>query len=101
MTLDDAIVFLEDATESHPNNLDRDLLSLVHQYGFERVCRLVIGRFQKASGMNPDVLRTIVHSERELRARPVIASVDFGQTDPSSRFPSRTGPPDCGSSAST
>jgi muramoyltetrapeptide carboxypeptidase LdcA involved in peptidoglycan recycling len=60
----------------------------MHQPGFERVRGLVIGRFQKASGMTPDVLRLIVQSKRELRAVPVIAGVDFGHTDPRSRFPS-------------
>jgi muramoyltetrapeptide carboxypeptidase LdcA involved in peptidoglycan recycling len=83
----DAIVFLEDDAESHPGTFDRDLQSLIHQYGFERVRGLVIGRFQKASGMTPDLLRTIVQSKRELRAVPVIASVDFGHTDPKVTFP--------------
>jgi muramoyltetrapeptide carboxypeptidase len=83
----DAIVFLEDDAESHPGTFDRDLQSLIHQYGFERVRGLVIGRFQKASGMTPDLLRTIVQSKCELRAVPVIASVDFGHTDPKVTFP--------------
>jgi muramoyltetrapeptide carboxypeptidase len=83
----DAIVFIEDDAESNPGTFDRDLMSLIHQPGFERVRGLVIGRFQRASGMTPDLLRTIVHSKRELRAVPVIAGVDFGHTDPKITFP--------------
>jgi muramoyltetrapeptide carboxypeptidase len=83
----DAIVFVEDDAESHPGTFDRDLQSLLHQPGFERVRGLVIGRFQKASGMTPDLLRRIVRSKRELRAIPVIAGVDFGHTDPKIAFP--------------
>lgn len=83
----DAIVFLEDDTASNPATFDRDLQSLTQQAGFERVRGLLIGRFQKASGMTPDLLRTIVQSKRELRAVPVIAGVDFGHTDPKITFP--------------
>ena len=85
--LADAILFLQDDAASDPGTFDRDLQSLMHQPGFERVRGLVIGRFQKASGMTPDVLRLIVQSKRELRAVPVIAGVDFGHTDPKITFP--------------
>ena len=83
----DAIMFLEDDFESSPATFDRDLQSLIHQPGFAQVRGLVIGRFQRASGMTPDLLRAIVHSKRELRSVPVIASADFGHTDPKITFP--------------
>jgi muramoyltetrapeptide carboxypeptidase LdcA involved in peptidoglycan recycling len=83
----DAILFLEDDFESRPATFDRDLQSLIHQPGFERVRGLVIGRFQRASGMTLDLLRAIVQSKRELRSVPVIANVDFGHTDPKITFP--------------
>lgn len=82
-----AILFLEDDAESQPHTFDRDLQSLIHQPGFERVRGLVIGRFQRASHMTPNLLRTIIETKRELRALPVIAGVDFGHTDPKITFP--------------
>jgi muramoyltetrapeptide carboxypeptidase len=82
-----AIVFLEDDAESQPHTFDRNLQSLIHQPGFEHVRGLVIGRFQKATGMTPDVLRTIIETKRELRALPIIAGVDFGHTDPKITLP--------------
>jgi muramoyltetrapeptide carboxypeptidase len=85
--LADSILFVEDDAESHPATFDRDLQSLLHQPGFERVRGMLIGRFQKASGMTPELLRTIVQSKRELRSIPVIAGVDFGHTDPKITFP--------------
>lgn len=81
------IVFVEDDAESRPGTFDRDLQSLLHQPDFEQVRGLVIGRFQKASGMTPELVREIVQSKRELRAIPVIASADFGHTDPKFTFP--------------
>jgi muramoyltetrapeptide carboxypeptidase LdcA involved in peptidoglycan recycling len=82
-----AIVLLEDDAESNPRTFDRDLQSLIHQPGFEHVRGLLIGRFQNASGMTPELLRTIIETKRELRALPVIASVDFGHTDPKLTLP--------------
>jgi len=85
--LADTILFVEDDAESDPATFDRDLQSLAHQPGFERARGMVIGRFQKASGMTPELLRAIVQSKRELRSLPVIAGADFGHTDPKITFP--------------
>jgi muramoyltetrapeptide carboxypeptidase LdcA involved in peptidoglycan recycling len=82
-----AILFLEDDDASDAATFDRDLQSLIHQPGFEHVRGLVIGRFQNASGVTPELLRMIVESKRELRSIPVIADVDFGHTDPKVTFP--------------
>ena len=85
--LTDAVLFIEDDSESLPHTFDRDLQSLTHQPGFERVRGLAIGRFQKASQMTPDLLRAIIATKRELRSLPIIADVDFGHTDPKITFP--------------
>jgi muramoyltetrapeptide carboxypeptidase LdcA involved in peptidoglycan recycling len=82
-----AILFLEDDEESQPHTFDRDLQSLIHQPGFEGVGGLAIGRFQRASQMTPDLLRTIISTKRELRTLPIIAGIDFGHTDPKVTFP--------------
>jgi muramoyltetrapeptide carboxypeptidase LdcA involved in peptidoglycan recycling len=52
-----------------------------------KVKGLVIGRFQKASGMSIELLSKIVNTKRELDGMPVICDVDFGYTTPQATFP--------------
>ena len=82
-----SILFLEDDYESLPHTLDRDLQSLIHLPGFERIKGLIIGRFQKASKMTKEKLRNIIKTKKELDRLPVIGEVDFGHTDPKVTFP--------------
>ncbi|WP_226576614.1 S66 peptidase family protein [Halobacillus litoralis] len=85
--LEESILFLEDDMLSNPPTFDRDLQSLIHQKGFEKVNGIVIGRFQKASQMDTNTLKAIIHSKKELDRIPVIADVDFGHTTPRFTFP--------------
>ena len=85
--LKNSIVFIEDDSESKPQNFDRDLQSLIMQEGFEKVQGLVIGRFQKASKMTREKLIRIIKTKKELKDIPVIADVDFGHTTPMITFP--------------
>jgi muramoyltetrapeptide carboxypeptidase len=64
-----------------------DLVSLLQQPAFGGVTGLVIGRFQRETGMTRDLLAQIVGSKPELARLPVIANVDFGHTTPSMTFP--------------
>jgi len=86
-SLVDSILLLEDDDESKASTFDRDLQSLIHQPGFEKVKGLVIGRFQRESEMEPEKLGNIVRSKRELSKLPVIANADFGHTTPQFTFP--------------
>lgn len=86
-SLDGSILFIEDDSESKPHHFDRDLQSLIHLPEFAGVRGLAIGRFQKESGVNFDLLRKIVKSKKQLDKIPVIANVDFGHTDPKITFP--------------
>jgi len=83
----DSILFLEDDEESKPHAFDRDLQSLIHLPEFGGVRGIVIGRFQKASGMTDAKLKKIIETKSELKDIPVIANVDFGHTDPKITFP--------------
>ncbi|GAA5344631.1 S66 family peptidase [Planifilum fimeticola] len=85
--LADAILFLEDDGEVHPELFDRYLQSLLQQPGFDRVKGLVIGRFQRDSRMSRDVLASIIRSKPELTRIPVVADLDFGHTTPIFTFP--------------
>lgn len=86
-SLTDSILFLEDDYESLPHTFDRDLQSLIHLPDFKDIKGIVIGRFQKKSRMNNDLLRKMIKSKKELDEIPVIANADFGHTDPKITFP--------------
>ena len=86
----DSILFLEDCVESKDVfvvNFDRDLQSIIHQPGFEKVKGMVIGRFENSSGMTKEKLIKIIKTKKELDRIPVIAGVDFGHTFPMITFP--------------
>ncbi len=85
--LEGTILLLECDEETKPEHLDRELQSLIFQPGFEGVRGLVIGRFQRASRMDPDILDTIVGAKPELASIPVVADASFGHTTPQFTFP--------------
>lgn len=85
--INDSVLFLEDDSESSVHLFDRDLQSVIHQPGFEKVRGIVIGRFQKASKIDNKLLIEIVKTKEELDKLPVIANVDFGHTEPKITFP--------------
>jgi muramoyltetrapeptide carboxypeptidase LdcA involved in peptidoglycan recycling len=80
--LSGSVVFAEDDHQVKPWDFDRDLVSLLQQPSFKGVTGLVIGRFQKATGITRDLLAQIVASKPELSGLPVIGNVDFGHTSP-------------------
>jgi muramoyltetrapeptide carboxypeptidase LdcA involved in peptidoglycan recycling len=84
--VDRAILFIEDTQDSTPHIFERDLQALMHWSGFEAVVGLVIGRFQRLSGVNSDILSKIINL-RLRRNIPVLAGLDFGHTDPKFTFP--------------
>ena len=85
--LKDSILFIEDTASSKLINFDRDLVSLIQQQGFDGVRGIVIGRFQKDSKMDLELLAKSIKSKKELSKMPVIANVDFGHTSPLITFP--------------
>ncbi|AHY46290.1 putative proteins homologs of microcin C7 resistance protein MccF [Rubrobacter radiotolerans] len=82
-----AILMIEADNETKPQHFARELQSLVMQPGFEDVCGLVIGRFQRDSQMDADILNGIVAAQPELRGVPVLADASFGHTTPVFTFP--------------
>lgn len=82
-----SVLFLEDDAAVKPWDFDRDLVSVVQQPGFGGVRGLVIGRFQRASGVTRPLLEQIVTTKPELSHLPVVANVDFGHTTPIITFP--------------
>ena len=78
----DTILMIEDDAESTPAIFDRNLQSLCHQPDFKNVKGLVIGRFQKGSKMDREMLEFIINNKEELKNIPVIANVDYGHSTP-------------------
>jgi muramoyltetrapeptide carboxypeptidase len=82
-----SILLVEDDYESKALTFDRDLQSLIHQPGFAEVRGMVIGRFQKESGVDNEKLMMMIKNKPELDRMPVIANADFGHTAPQFTFP--------------
>lgn len=89
-SLKDTVLFLEDDALTGADtavSFDRDLQSLIHQPGFDGVRAIIIGRFQKESNINYEILQSMIKNKKALRDIPIIANVDFGHTQPMVTFP--------------
>jgi len=85
--LSQSILFLEEDEYATPQSVDRDLQSLIHQPGFEKVRGIVFGRFMRICNIPPSLVAKIVKTKKELEHIPVLANADFGHTDPKITFP--------------
>lgn len=85
--LENTIFMLEEDAEINPPLFDRQLQSLIHQPDFNGVKGIIIGRFQKETGMTKKFLKKIISEKRELDNLPIIANVDFGHTTPATTLP--------------
>ena len=83
----DVILFIEDDEESYAEVFDRDLQSLLQSLTDTSVKGVVIGRFQRKSGMELATLKKIIKPKAALDNIPIIAGADFGHTDPKITFP--------------
>ena len=84
---DGIYAFTEGYEESHPFSFDRDLQSLLHLPEAAGLKGIVIGRFQKNSGMTDYALQEIIASKSELKGLPVIADANFGHVHPFATVP--------------
>jgi muramoyltetrapeptide carboxypeptidase LdcA involved in peptidoglycan recycling len=85
--LDGAVLFVEDDDQSDPPTFARDLTSLLQLPDAAGIRGLLIGRFQRASGMTRPLLQRIVGNQPALAGLPVLANVDFGHTTPLATLP--------------
>ena len=86
-SLDGALLMLEDDDASDADTFARDLTSLLQLPDAAGVQGLVIGRFQRASGVTRSLLEQVIARQGRLANRPVLANVDFGHTNPLATFP--------------
>ncbi|WP_419881103.1 S66 family peptidase [Peribacillus sp. B-H-3] len=86
-SLSNSILFLEENEEMHPPAFDRGLQSLLQHHESSGLKGLVIGRFQKESGMTDYALQKIIDSKKELHGLPVISNASFGHVHPFATIP--------------
>jgi len=86
-SLDGALLMVEDDYTSDPPTFARDLTSLLQLPDAASVRGLVIGRFQRASGMTRTLLEQIVARQPRVSGLPVLANADFGHTSPLATLP--------------
>ncbi len=86
-SLENAILFIDEDEESHPQRFDRDLQSLLQLPDASKIKGIMIGRFQTASNVTEAALRKIIADKGELAGIPVIANVNFGHVQPIATIP--------------
>ena len=86
-SLSGSLLMIEDDFESTPANFARDLTSLLQLPDAAGVQGVVVGRFQRASGMTRALLEQIVRNQPALVGVPVLANADFGHTSPMATLP--------------
>ena len=87
--LEDKILFIEDDNivgKYFPMEFDRNLQSLLHCKGGDKVKAVIFGRFQEDSGINENALRKIIKDKLSPET-PIIAGVDFGHVLPIATLP--------------
>ena len=82
-----SILFMEENHVLDFRDVQNELQSILTQPEGEKIRGLVIGRFQKETGMSRELLTKIIKSKKELEGLPVIGNVDFGHTSPIVTFP--------------
>ncbi len=82
-----SILFIEDDAAANYNDFDRNFEALLMQPGADKIRGIVIGRFQKASGMTKERVERVIALRPQLAGIPVIANADFGHTSPIFTFP--------------
>ena len=82
-----AVVLVEDDDLSNPVEFARDLTSLLQLPDAAGLAALLIGRFQRASGIDRPVLQQIIQRQPALAGVPVLANIDIGHTNPLATLP--------------
>lgn len=85
--LKNSILFIEDDEEENPSTIQRMLRQLKQTGAMKHVKGLVFGRFQEKSELSKKKLKGILTRVFGKLNIPIMASVDFGHTDPMLSLP--------------
>lgn len=83
----DSVVFLEANKVIEFKDVQNQLQAILNQPGSHKIKGMIIGRFQKDTGVTRELLTKMVHSKKELKDLPVAANIDFGHTAPMTTLP--------------
>lgn len=83
----DTILLVEDNKIVDFRGVQKELQSVLNQPHGDRIKGLIIGRFQRQTGMTRELLTKMINSKKELEGVPVIGNVDLGHTAPILTFP--------------
>ena len=86
-SLSGAVVLVEDDALTNPVEFARDLTSLLQLPDAAEMAALLVGRFQRASGIDRPVLQQIIERQPVLAGVPVLANIDVGHTNPLATLP--------------
>ena len=82
-----AVALVEDDALTNPVEFARDLTSLLQLPDAAELTALLIGRFQRSSGIDRAVLQQIIERQPVLDGVPVLANLDVGHTNPLATLP--------------
>ena len=82
-----AVLAVEDDFQTDPATFARDLTSLLQQPDAAGIRGLLVGRFQRTSGLTRDLLEQILARQERVAGVPVLANLDFGHTSPLATLP--------------
>lgn len=81
------ILFLEANKVIDHKDVQNTLQSILNQPGSDKILGMIVGRFQKKTGMTRDLFTQMIKTKKELEGIPVVGNVDFGHTVPMLTFP--------------
>lgn len=82
-----SILFMEENHIIDYRGVQNELQAILNQPNSDKIRGLIIGRFQKGTGMTQELLTKIIKDKKELDNIPVVGNVDFGHTVPMITFP--------------
>lgn len=85
--LKNTILFLEANKVIDYKDVQNTLQSILNQPDSDKVQGIIVGRFQKQTGMTRELFCKMIRSKKELENIPVVGNVDFGHTVPMLTFP--------------
>lgn len=86
-SLEGAVLIVEDDASSRAVDVARNLTSLLQLPDSGGIRGLIVGRFQRASGVTRSLLAQTVARQPRLSGLPVLAHVDVGHTSPMATLP--------------
>lgn len=83
----DSILFVEENKIIDFRGVQKEIQSILNNFHGEKIRGLIIGRFQRQTGMSRELLSKLIKSKKELENIPVVGNVDVSHTVPMVTLP--------------